>query len=44
LSFGQEYDLLDVKDVKGASSEGKVGVGELWERWREMGILEGAKS
>lgn len=41
LAFGQEYDLLEVKDVKGGASA--VGVGALWERWREMGILDGTK-
>ena len=40
LSFGREYELLEIKDVKGASSS-PVGVGQLWEKWREMGILEG---
>lgn len=40
LAFGKEYELLDVKDVKGSASHGVVGVGDLWERWREMGILE----
>lgn len=41
LSFGREYELLEVKDVKGIPSS-PVGVGQLWEKWREMGILEGA--
>jgi len=40
LAFGREYELLDVKDVKGAPNA-PVGVGALWERWREMGTLEG---
>jgi len=40
LSFGREYELLEVKDVSGASSA-PVGIGKLWEKWREMGILEG---
>jgi len=40
LAFGREYELLEVKDVKGSSST-PVGVGQLWEKWREMGILEG---
>ena len=39
LAFGKEYDLLEVKDVKGARGA-EVGIGELWERWKEMGILE----
>jgi len=40
LAFGREYELLDPKDIKGSSSS-PVGVGDLWERWKEMGILEG---
>jgi len=40
LAFGREYELLDIKDVKGAANS-PVGIGMLWERWREMGILEG---
>ncbi|KAF8882059.1 Mob1/phocein [Gymnopilus junonius] len=40
LSFGREYELLEIKDVKGTSAA-PVGVGQLWEAWREMGILEG---
>jgi MOB kinase activator 1 len=40
LAFGREYELLEVKDVKGALNA-PVGVGLLWERWREMRILEG---
>ena len=40
LSFGREYELLEVKDVKG-SANSPVGVGKLWEKWRDMGILEG---
>jgi hypothetical protein len=40
LSFGREYELLDVKDVQGIPSS-PVGVGQLWEKWKEMGILEG---
>ncbi|KAG6828166.1 hypothetical protein H0H92_008934 [Tricholoma furcatifolium] len=39
LAFGREYELLDVKDVKGAASA-PVGVGQLWDAWRQMGILE----
>lgn len=39
LAFGKEYELLDVKDVKG-SGNGYVAVGELWEKWKDMGILE----
>lgn len=41
LSFGREYELLDVKDVKGSATQGFVGVGDLWDKWRDMGILEG---
>lgn len=40
LAFGREYELLEVKDVKGSSSA-PVGVGMLWEMWRQMGLLEG---
>ncbi|KAF4617865.1 hypothetical protein D9613_005760 [Agrocybe pediades] len=40
LAFGREYELLDMKDVKGSSSA-PVGIGQLYDRWREMGILEG---
>ncbi|KAF8627714.1 hypothetical protein AX15_004285 [Amanita polypyramis BW_CC] len=40
LAFGRDYELLDVKDVKGAPNA-PVGVGALWEKWKEMGILEG---
>jgi MOB kinase activator 1 len=39
LAFGREYELLEVKDVKG-SSNAPVGIGMLWERWKEMGILD----
>ena len=41
LAFGREYELLDIKDVRGAPGSPAVGIGALWERWREMGILEG---
>ena len=40
LAFGREYELLDIKDVKGASNA-YVGVGLLCDKWKEMGILEG---
>ncbi|KAJ3927401.1 MAG: Mob1/phocein [Lentinula lateritia] len=40
LAFGREYELLEMKDVKGSSSS-PVGIGALWERWKDMGILEG---
>ncbi|KAI0304293.1 Mob1/phocein [Multifurca ochricompacta] len=40
LAFGREYELLDVKDVRGTPNTPVVGVGALWERWKEMGILE----
>ena len=40
LAFGKEYELLEVKDIKGSTAQGIVGVGDLWERWRDMGILE----
>jgi MOB kinase activator 1 len=41
LAFGREYELLDVKDVRGTPGQPAVGIGALWERWKEMGILEG---
>ncbi|TFK52181.1 hypothetical protein OE88DRAFT_1711930 [Heliocybe sulcata] len=40
LAFGREYELLDIKDVKGAPNA-PVAIGPLWERWKEMGTLEG---
>jgi len=40
LAFGREYELLDIKDVRGSTNGPAVGIGALWERWREMGILE----
>src|SRR5712672_1368672 len=40
LAFGREYELLDIKDVRGTTNGLAVGIGALWERWREMGILE----
>ncbi|KAF7964832.1 hypothetical protein HWV62_40164 [Athelia sp. TMB] len=38
LAFGKEYELLEVKDVKGAPNA-PVGIGALWDRWRELGTL-----
>ncbi|KAF8139201.1 Mob1/phocein, partial [Mycena galopus ATCC 62051] len=40
LAFGSEFELLEMKDLKGSSSS-PVGVGSLWERWKGMGILGG---
>ncbi|KAJ8456677.1 hypothetical protein ONZ45_g18625 [Pleurotus djamor] len=40
LAFGREYELLEMKDVKGSPSA-PVGIGALWERWRDLGILDG---
>jgi MOB kinase activator 1 len=40
LAFGKEYELLDPKDVKGGPNQPQAGIGALWERWKEMGILE----
>src|SRR6266852_5306885 len=34
LAFGREYELLDVKDVRGSSNTPAVGIGALWERWK----------
>jgi len=39
LAFGREYELLEVKDIKG-DPYAPVGVGLLWERWKDAGILE----
>ncbi|OCH84091.1 hypothetical protein OBBRIDRAFT_891986 [Obba rivulosa] len=39
LAFGKEYELLDIKDVKGQPGQ-PVGIGALWEKWKEMGILD----
>ncbi|KAJ3490131.1 hypothetical protein NLJ89_g11462 [Agrocybe chaxingu] len=40
LSFGREYELLEMKDVRGSASA-PVGISQLFDKWREMGILEG---
>ena len=40
LAFGNQFELLDVKDVKGNLAHGTVGIGDLWEKWKDMGILE----
>jgi hypothetical protein len=46
LAFGREFGLLDMKDVKGGGQSstaygmGPVAIGDLWEKWKEMGILE----
>ncbi|KAF8964234.1 Mob1/phocein [Flammula alnicola] len=39
LAFGREYELLEARDIKGEPNA-PVGVGLLWERWKEKGILE----
>ncbi|CAE6426811.1 unnamed protein product [Rhizoctonia solani] len=39
LVFGQQYRLLEVKDIVGERGK-EAGVGALWERWRQMGILD----
>ena len=39
LAFGKEYELLDIKDIKGQAGA-SVGIGALWERWKEVGILD----
>ena len=41
LAFGREYQLLEVRDIKCEVNSPTVGVGQLWERWKERGILEG---
>ena len=40
LAFGREYELLDLKDIRGSSSA-PVAVAALRQRWIEMGTLEG---
>ncbi|KAJ7867954.1 Mob1/phocein [Mycena leptocephala] len=40
LAFGSEFELLEMKDLRGSSSA-PVGVGSLWERWKGMGIIGG---
>lgn len=40
LAFGREYDLCEVRDIKGEPAA-PAGVGLLWERWKDAGILEG---
>ncbi|KAF8918973.1 Mob1/phocein [Mucidula mucida] len=39
LAFGWKYEILEAKDIKGEPGA-PVGVGLLWERWRNTGILE----
>ena len=39
LAFGREYELLEMRDIKGEANA-PVGVGLLWERWKDSGILE----
>ncbi|KAL1682320.1 Mob1/phocein [Schizophyllum commune] len=39
LAFGREYELLEMKDVKGAPNA-PVGIGALYDKWREMGTVE----
>ncbi|CAE6418541.1 unnamed protein product [Rhizoctonia solani] len=39
LVFGQQYRLLELKDITGERGK-EAGVGVLWERWRQMGILD----
>jgi len=34
LAFGKEHNILDIRDIRG------LGIGELADRWVEMGILE----
>jgi len=41
LAFGREYQLLEIRDIKGEVNSPTVAVGALWERWKEKGILEG---
>jgi MOB kinase activator 1 len=47
LAFGREFGLLDTKDLKGgvpsssAAGNGPVAIGDLYDKWKELGILEG---
>ncbi|KAG8967750.1 Maintenance of ploidy protein mob2 [Tulasnella sp. 425] len=34
LAFGKEFEILDPRDIRG------LGIGDLADRWKEMGILE----
>lgn len=38
LAFGKEYELLEAKDICGSGGS-YVGVGALYEKWRELGII-----
>lgn len=38
LAFGKEYQLLDMKDIQGQPGS-PVGIGALYDRWKEKGIL-----
>ncbi|KAG9003302.1 Maintenance of ploidy protein mob2 [Tulasnella sp. JGI-2019a] len=38
LAFGTEYELLDAKDIRGQPGH-TVGVGELWDKWKENGVI-----
>ncbi|CAG7846556.1 Maintenance of ploidy protein mob2 [Serendipita indica DSM 11827] len=46
LAFGREFGLLDTKDLKGgvpsssAAGTGPVAIGDLYEKWKELEILE----
>lgn len=40
LAFGKEYELLETKDVKGNPAQGSVAIGDLSDKWKDMGILE----
>ncbi|KAF7314529.1 hypothetical protein MKEN_00926100 [Mycena kentingensis (nom. inval.)] len=42
LAFGAEFELLELKDLKGSSSS-PVGIGALYDRWKGMGILATSK-
>jgi len=39
LAFGKEFELLEIKEIKGEPGQ-VVGIGLLWEKWRELGTLE----
>lgn len=39
LAFGVEFDVLDKKELMGSASS-PTGIGQLYEKWKEMGRLD----
>jgi len=39
LSFGGEFDILDMRDLRGSSSA-LTGIGQLYDAWRRRGIVQ----